>query len=108
MADSIISAKEVKFTYPSGIRAINGVSLEIQRGERVAILGPNGSGKSTLALLLAGLLLPQNGEIRVFDEKTTAKTFRKVRSRIGIVFQDPDDQLFTQSVIEDIEYGPKN
>lgn len=108
MTDSIVSAKEVKFTYPGGIRAINGVSLEIQRGERVAILGPNGSGKSTLILLIAGLLTPEKGEITVFNEKTTSRNFQKLRQKMGIVFQDPDDQLFTQSVIEDIEYGPKN
>jgi cobalt/nickel transport system ATP-binding protein len=108
MTDTIVSAKEVKFTYPGGIRAINGVSLEIQRGERVAILGPNGSGKSTLILLIAGLLTPEKGEITVLNEKTTSKNFQKLRQKMGIVFQDPDDQLFTQSVIEDIEYGPKN
>jgi len=108
VSDSIIKVRDVQFSYPAGVAAIKGVSLEIQRGERVAILGPNGSGKSTLILLIAGLLSPQNGEITVFDEKTTSKTFQKLRSRIGVVFQDPDDQLFTQSVIEDIEYGPKN
>jgi cobalt/nickel transport system ATP-binding protein len=108
MVDSSVSAKEVRFTYPGGIKAINGVSLEIKRGERVAILGPNGSGKSTLILLIAGLLTPEKGEITVFNEKTTSKNFQKLRQKIGIVFQDPDDQLFTQSVTEDIEYGPKN
>jgi len=108
MSNSIVSVKEVKFTYPGGIRAVNGVSLEIQRGERVAILGPNGSGKSTLILLIAGLLVPEKGEITVFNEKTTSENFQKLRQKMGIVFQDPDDQLFTQSVIEDVEYGPKN
>jgi cobalt/nickel transport system ATP-binding protein len=108
MTDSIVSAKEVRFTYPGGIRAINEVSLEIQRGERIAILGPNGSGKSTLILLIAGLLTPEKGEITVFNEKTTSKNFQKLRQKMGIVFQDPDDQLFTQSVTEDVEYGPKN
>jgi cobalt/nickel transport system ATP-binding protein len=104
----IVSVKDVKFSYPAGVSAINDVSFEINQGERVAILGPNGSGKSTLILLIAGLLTPQKGEIKVFDEKTTSKDFQKFRSRIGIVFQDPDDQLFTQSVIEDVESGPKN
>ncbi len=108
MAESIVSLKDVKFSYPAGVSALKGVSLEIQQGERVALLGPNGSGKSTLILLIAGLLMPSNGEIRIFGEKTTSKDFQKLRSRIGIVFQDPDDQLFTPSVIEDIEYGPKN
>ena len=108
MSEPIVSVKEAKFTYPAGVSAIKGVSLEIHQGERVALLGPNGSGKSTLILLIAGLLTPEKGEISVFGEKTTSKNFQKFRSRIGIVFQDPDDQLFTQSVIEDIEYGPRN
>jgi cobalt/nickel transport system ATP-binding protein len=108
MAESTVSAKDVRFTYPGCIKAIDGVSLEIQKGERVAILGPNGSGKSTLILLIAGLLTPEKGEIMVFNEKTTSKNFAKLRQKIGIVFQDPDDQLFTQSVTEDVEYGPKN
>ena len=108
MADSIVSVQDVKFNYPAGVSALTGVSLEIRQGERVAILGPNGSGKSTLILLIAGLLTPSKGEITVFGQKTTSKDFQKFRSRIGMVFQDPDDQLFTPSVIEDIEYGPKN
>ena len=87
---------------------MHGVSFDIKQGERIALLGPNGSGKSTLILLIAGLLTPKSGEITVFGQKTTSKDFQKFRSRIGIVFQDPDDQLFTPSVIEDVEYGPKN
>lgn len=98
----------VHFSYPGEVKAVNGVTFEVCKGEKVAVLGPNGSGKSTLILLIAGLLTPKKGEIRVFNEKTTSKTFQKLRQRIGIVFQDPEDQLFTQSVIEDIEYGPRN
>ncbi len=108
MPDAIVSVKDVKFSYPAGVSALTGVSLEIRQGERVAILGPNGSGKSTLILLIAGLLMPSKGEIKVFGQPTGAKDFQKFRSRIGVVFQDPDDQLFTPSVIEDVEYGPKN
>ncbi len=108
MSEPIVSVKDVRFTYPAGVNAIKDVSFEIRQGERVALLGPNGSGKSTLILLIAGLFSPEKGEISVFGEKTSSKDFQKFRSRIGIVFQDPDDQLFTQSVIEDIEYGPRN
>ncbi|MGD6852039.1 MAG: energy-coupling factor ABC transporter ATP-binding protein [Candidatus Bathyarchaeia archaeon] len=108
MTESIVSVEDVKFSYPAGVSALKGVSFDIKPGERVAILGPNGSGKSTLILLIAGLLTPSKGQIKVFDQPTTSKDFPKLRSRIGIVFQDPDDQLFTPSVKEDIEYGPKN
>lgn len=108
MSDSIVEVKDVYFSYPSGVKAILGVTLNICKGERVALLGPNGSGKSTLILLMAGLLAPQKGAISVFGENVASKEFPKQRRRIGVVFQDPDDQLFTQSVIEDIEYGPKN
>ncbi len=108
MNDSIVKVKEVQFSYPGGVNAIRDISFEIRRGEKVAVLGPNGSGKSTLILLMAGLMTPKKGEITVFGEKTTSENFQKLRQRVGIVFQDPDDQLFTQSVIEDIEYGPRN
>jgi cobalt/nickel transport system ATP-binding protein len=108
MTESIISVKDLKFSYPSSVSTIHDVSFEIKQGEKVALLGPNGSGKSTLILLIAGLLMPNKGEIKVFGQQTTSKDFQKYRSRVGLVFQDPDDQLFTPSVIEDIEYGPKN
>ncbi len=108
MPSSVIEVKDVHFNYPAGVHAISGVSFTVSKGEKVAILGPNGSGKSTLILLMAGLLTPRRGEITVFETKTTSKDFQKLRHRIGLVFQDPDDQLFTPSVIEDIEYGPKN
>jgi cobalt/nickel transport system ATP-binding protein len=108
MTNPIVTVKDVKFNYPAGVAALKGVTFEVAQGERIALLGPNGSGKSTLILLIAGLLTPTSGEIKVFGEKTSSKDFQKWRSRIGIVFQDPDDQLFTPSVIEDIEYGPKN
>jgi cobalt/nickel transport system ATP-binding protein len=106
--EPILAVQDIQFSYPGGVKALNGVTFEIAKGEKVAILGPNGSGKSTLMLLMAGLLTPKRGEIRVFDEKTTSRTFQNLRQKMGIVFQDPDDQLFTSSVIEDIEYGPRN
>jgi cobalt/nickel transport system ATP-binding protein len=108
MTEAVVTVEDVKFSYPAGVSALKGVSFDIKRGERVAILGPNGSGKSTLILLIAGLLTPTKGQIKVFGESTSSKNFPKLRQHIGIVFQDPDDQLFTPSVKEDIEYGPKN
>jgi cobalt/nickel transport system ATP-binding protein len=108
MTEPIVLVEDVKFSYPAGVSALKGVSLEIKKGEKVAILGPNGSGKSTLILLIAGLLTPSKGQIKVFGQPTTSKDFSKLRSRIGLVFQDPDDQLFTPTVKEDVEYGPKN
>jgi cobalt/nickel transport system ATP-binding protein len=108
MTEPIVSVEDVKYSYPAGVSALKGVSLEVKQGEKVALLGPNGSGKSTLILLIAGLLTPSKGQIKVFGQLTSSKDFPKLRSRIGIVFQDPDDQLFTPSVKEDIEYGPKN
>jgi cobalt/nickel transport system ATP-binding protein len=108
MSEPVVTVEDVKFSYPAGVSALKGVSFEIKKGERVAILGPNGSGKSTLILLIAGLLSPSKGQITVLGQKTSSKEFSKLRSRIGMVFQDPDDQLFTPSVKEDIEYGPKN
>ena len=108
MGNSIVKVQDVHFSYPGGVNAVNGVSFEVCRGEKVALLGPNGSGKSTLILLIAGLLMPKKGEITVLDEKTSSKAFPKLRQKIGIVFQDPEDQLFTQSVLEDVEYGPRN
>jgi len=108
MTEPIVSVIDVAFSYPTGVSALKSISFDIQPGEKVALLGPNGSGKSTLILLIAGLLSPSSGNITVFGQTTTSKDFPKIRSRIGIVFQDPDDQLFTPSVKEDIEYGPKN
>ena len=108
MNDSVITVKDVQFSYPGGVKALEGVSFRISKGERVALLGPNGSGKSTIMLLMAGLLIPQKGEVKVFDVPTSSKEFKILRQKIGVVFQDPDDQLFNQSVTEDIKYGPRN
>jgi cobalt/nickel transport system ATP-binding protein len=98
----------VSFAYPDGHQALYGVSLTIQRGERVALLGPNGAGKTTLVLQCNGVLLPGAGRITVAGLPVVTEHLREIRRRVGIVFQDPDDQLFMPTVAEDVAFGPAN
>ncbi len=94
--------------YPDGTRALDGVELTVQPGERVALLGPNGAGKSTLILHTNGVLMPQDGSITVDGTVLTDATVREIRTRVGLVFQDPDDQLFMTTVYDDVAFGPLN
>ena len=96
------------YTYPDGSNALNGVDLEVGHGERVAILGPNGAGKTTLVLQLNGILTPTSGWVSVSGTPVTKPNLRDIRRRVGIVFQDPDDQLFMPTVREDVAFGPHN
>jgi cobalt/nickel transport system ATP-binding protein len=98
----------LRFAYPDGRRALDDVDLDIAPGERVAILGPNGSGKSTLCQTLVGILQPQHGRIIVDDIELRHETLPQVRSRVGLVFQDPDDMLFLPTLWQDIAFGPAN
>lgn len=102
----IIEARSISYTYPDGTRAIKDVSLKVEETGVYAILGPNGSGKSTLLLLLAGLLRPKSGEV-LYKGEPVEKVYKRMRREIGIVFQDPDDQLFASTVREDLAFGPK-
>ncbi|MGB8019879.1 MAG: ABC transporter ATP-binding protein [Candidatus Nanopelagicales bacterium] len=106
-----LDVRGLAFAYPDGNQALHGVDLRIGRGERVALLGPNGAGKTTLVLHLNGILSGGLGEVRVagmrVDPGDRAK-LQEVRRRVGIVFQDPDDQLFMPSVREDVAFGPAN
>ncbi len=96
------------FAYPDGHQALYGVDLHVDRGERVALLGPNGAGKTTLVLHLNGILEPSAGTVVVSGLPVEKTHLREVRRRVGIVFQDPDDQLFMPSVREDVAFGPAN
>ncbi|MDQ4102182.1 MAG: energy-coupling factor ABC transporter ATP-binding protein [Actinomycetota bacterium] len=99
---------ELSFAYPDGRRALEGIDLTVQPGERVALLGPNGAGKTTLVLHLNGVLQPSNGAVEVGKLPVIKQNLREIRRRVGIVFQDPDDQLFMPTVAEDVAFGPAN
>lgn len=94
--------------YPDGHVAITGVDLDVAAGERVALLGPNGAGKTTLMLHLNGVLTPASGTIEISGTPVTRKNLRDIRRRVGLVFQDPDDQLFMPTVAQDVAFGPAN
>lgn len=96
----------VRFTYPDGVEALRGVDCRMAVGERVALVGPNGSGKSTLLRHLTGLLMPTSGRVVVMDRPVTRENLVDIRRAIGYVFQDPDDQLFSPTVLEDVAFGP--
>ncbi|GAA1008628.1 cobalt ABC transporter ATP-binding protein [Streptomyces sp. F-3] len=94
------------FAYPDGHQALFGVDFRIERGERVALLGPNGAGKTTLVLHLNGILSGGTGTVRVAGLPVGKKNLATIRQKVGIVFQDPDDQLFMPTVREDVAFGP--
>jgi len=102
-----IEIKNLYFSYPDGTRALNKINLSIENGESVALLGPNGAGKSTLLLHLNAILQGQ-GEIRIFNLPIVSENIREIRRRVGVVFQDPDDQLFCPTVFDDVAFGPIN
>jgi len=101
-----LDVRGLRFAYPDGTVALEGVDLTVAPGERVAVLGPNGAGKSTLVLHLNGIHLAQHGSVAVGGRPVGKATLAAVRRAVGIVFQDPDDQLFMPSVRDDVGFGP--
>ena len=103
-----IVIENLTYTYPDGTKALNDINLAIEAGERVALIGANGSGKSTLQLHLNGIILPQAGRIKVGEWFINSDTLRDIRNFVGLVFQNPDNQLFMPTVWDDVTFGPKN
>lgn len=108
MSHHIVEIQDLRYTYPDGTKALRGVSLRILHGESVALVGANGAGKSTLLKHLNGCLIPEAGTVRIGGFPLTTKTLSQVRKTVGMVFQDPDDQLFMPLVREDVAFGPLN
>ncbi len=108
MSHHIVEVTDVRHTYHDGTQALRGVSFRITHGESVAIVGANGAGKSTLLLHLNGYLAPSAGTVRIGDIPLTRQTLPEIRRTVGMVFQDPDDQLFMPTVYEDVAFGPYN
>ena len=105
---TLIRTENLHYTYEDGTPALNGINLDIEAGEFLAVLGSNGSGKTTLIKHLNGLLRPTLGRVLFDDKPIESVAEREVFSRIGIVFQDPNDQLFASTVEEDVAFGPTN
>jgi cobalt/nickel transport system ATP-binding protein len=104
----VLDVRGLAYAYPDGHQALYGVTLQVQAGERVALLGPNGAGKTTLVLHLNGILTAGVGTVEVSGLPVGKSTLAEIRRRVGIVFQDPDDQLFMPRVREDVAFGPAN
>ena len=106
----MLEVKNIKYSYNSDYQALKGVSLKVEKGQMVALLGKNGAGKSTLFLHLNGIYRPDEGQVFIDGEelKYDKKSLLKFRQKVGIVFQNPDDQIFAPTVEEDVAFGPLN
>ena len=103
-----VDIRELSYRYPDGTSALEGINLSIARGESVALIGPNGAGKSTLLLHLNGILRGQQGEVKILGEPVNSRNIKRIRSLVGLLFQDPEDQLFCPTLYQDIAFGPAN
>jgi len=107
----VLEINDLSFTYPDGTKALDGISLAVEKKEKIGIIGPNGAGKSTLLLHLNGILPPaldSDSSVCVDGSPLNKTTIDRVRRKVGIVFQDPDDQLFSTTVYDDVAFGPLN
>lgn len=103
-----VSVKDLRHVYPDGHLALDGVTLQVEAGERVAVLGPNGAGKTSLMLHLNGVLSATSGTVEINGVPLVRNNIRRIRQQVGVVFQDPDDQLFMPTVAQDVAFGPAN
>lgn len=108
MEDVILEARGLSYAYDGAAHALDGVSMEIRRGEKIAVLGTNGAGKSTFFLCLNGVLEPHGGEVLLQGAPVTRKTRNDLRQRVGVVFQNADDQIIASTVRAEISFGPMN
>ena len=108
MSHHIIEFNNVSFAYPDGTETLKGVNFRIVHGESVGIVGANGAGKSTLLMHMNGFLMPSGGSVTIGDLQMNTKTRVEVRKKVGLVFQNPDDQLFMPTVFDDVAFGPLN
>ena len=107
MTDYAVQITRLNYTYPDGTRALEGIDLDIRVGERVALVGPSGAGKSTLLLHLNGVLTG-SGTVRIMGRSLADGDLQQIRRQVGLVFQDPNDQLFCPTVLDDVAFGPLN
>ena len=103
-----IETINLSHTYPDGTKAIENINFNVEKGKNIAILGPNGAGKSTLLHHFNGLLIPTSGKVNVLGKEVTKQNLDEIRQKVGLVFQDPDDQLFARTVALDVAFGPTN
>jgi cobalt/nickel transport system ATP-binding protein len=103
-----IETINLSYTYPDGTKGIENINFNVEQGENIALLGPNGAGKSTLLHHFNGLHMPTSGKVLVLGKEVTKKNLDEIRQKVGLVFQDPDDQLFARTVSQDIAFGPTN
>ncbi|MFZ5774174.1 MAG: energy-coupling factor ABC transporter ATP-binding protein [Thermodesulfobacteriota bacterium] len=108
MSHHYVDFDNVSFRYPDATEALKGVTFRVIHGESVGIVGANGAGKSTLLLHMNGFLMPSAGTVTIGDVRLTPASVREIRKRVGVVFQNPDDQLFMPTVFDDVAFGPRN